>query len=344
MWGPGWRWFRVARVVGIDSGTMSMDLLGFDDEDMRVFLDVAIPREEVTRDPGVVVDALLEAAGRVGGLDSIVMSSGYGVPLKRARDASEAEIVEATFTGPGDSGRRLRIHGLRDVIRMLRDSELPVWFTPSVVQLDSVPWHRKANRIDLGTSDKVYSVAAALRDDVELAGVEPGRARFILVEAGYAYTAAILVDGGRIVDGVGGTSGWWGFLGAGFLDAEVAYLLASTNRLSRKETLFRGGVSDLAGTRDLEEFVERIEGGDPRAVGALEALKEAVVKDVASLLASQPLVRRVYVSGRLFRLRLVGEELRGAIREFFGGLGLSVEVRDVTRLGRVTKEAATGPP
>jgi len=332
----------MAKVVGIDSGTLSMDILGFNDKTMDIFLDVAIPREDVTRNPRIVLDLLYEAADRVGGLDSIVMSSGYGIPLKMAVDASYSEIIEATFTNPEDSRRRLRIHGLRDLMVMLKESRLPVWFTPSVVQLDSVPSHRKLNRIDLGTSDKIYSVAAALRNEVELYEVSPLNARFILVEAGYAYIASILVDGGKIVDGIGGTSGWWGFLGGGFLDAEVAYLLASMNKLSKRETLFKGGASDLAGTTSLDRFVERLEKGDPGAEKAFNAIKESILKSIASLLPIQPRIDSIYVSGRIFRINAIGEELINAIKEFVDALGLMVDVKRVSKIGVVTKEAATG--
>ena len=332
----------MVRALGIDSGTMSMDLLGFDDEGMEVFIDAYVPREEVTRNPRIIVDMILEAAEKVGGLDAVVMSSGYGIPLKRAKEAGEDEIVEATFTNSSDARKRLRIHGLRDLMFLLKRSDLPVWFTPSVIQLESVPGYRKVNRIDMGTSDKVYSVAAALRDEVELEGVSPRDARFILVEAGYAYTAAILVDGGRIVDGVGGTSGWWGFLGSGCLDAEVAYLLASSNMASKRETLFSGGASDVAGTRDLEEVARRLKKGNPGAFKALHVLKESVLKDVASLLPSQPRIRRIYLSGRLFRAEVIGEAIKEALRDFFAELGLKPGIRHVSRLGSKTKEAATG--
>ena len=50
---------------------------------------------------------------------------------------------------------------------------------------------------------------------------------FILLELGGAFSAAVAVDGGRIVDGLGGSSGPLGMRAAGALDAEV--------RVSRRE-------------------------------------------------------------------------------------------------------------
>ncbi|MCE4598618.1 MAG: DUF1464 family protein [Desulfurococcales archaeon] len=330
----------MVRAVGVDPGTGSMDILGFDDNDMKVFLDASIPRDEVTRDPSIPLRVIVEHTG--GEVDAIVAPSGYGMPLVRVQEAPIEYILEATFVHNVDARRRLRIIGLRELMIRFRESDLPAWFTPGVVHLKSVPDYRKMGRIDMGTADKVYTVAAALRDEVEAYGYRPEDSSFIVVEAGYAYTAVIAVRNGVIVDGIGGTSGWWGFLGGGFMDSEVAYAMAHVEPSFSKSRLFEGGASSLIGSTSLEELVARYRRGDDKAVEAVEMLTEGMVKGVLAMLASNPKPNRLYMSGRLFRLELIGEQIKYGVKEALDNIGISIPIASVTRLGSRTKEGATG--
>ncbi|BAN91031.1 DUF1464 family protein [Aeropyrum camini] len=336
----------MARVVGIDPGTGSMDVLGFDDESGRVFLEESIPRDEVTRDPSLPLRIVEEASRRIGGLDAVVAPSGYGMPLKRAAEATAWDICEATFIHSSDEVLGLRIVGLRRLMALFSASSLPAWFTPGVIHLPTVPSWRKVGRIDMGTADKLYTVAAALKTEVESHGVAPKAARFIAVEAGMAYTAAIAVVDGKVVDGVGGTSGFHGFMGGGAMDGEVAYALAAVAPRFSKAMLFKGGAGWLAGVSSPAELEEKAHGAAaPSAEAALEMLGEGVVKSVAALLPSlrpEGGVVRVYVSGRLFSHGRLGRELEGRLEDFISSLGLTPRILRVERLGSKTKEGATG--
>src|SRR5438309_1460397 len=77
------------RVIGIDPGTVSIDLCGL--ENGTVFLDRSFPTAAALADPGGFVAVLTDA----GPLDLIAGPSGYGLPLMRAREATEEDLLLA---------------------------------------------------------------------------------------------------------------------------------------------------------------------------------------------------------------------------------------------------------
>jgi len=319
------------KVAGIDPGTASMDIVVIDDEGPRLLAEYSIERTLVTRDPGIVTRLVEELAHRYS-LEAIAAPSGYGLhPDSRDLRA----ICEATFVNSRDSRLPLQIHGLRRIMEWLASSGLPVYFTPGVVQLPTVPEYRKANRIDMGTADKVFTVAAALA--AEEAVGDPLSSKLVVVEAGYAYNAVIAVDSGAIVDGFGGTSGAPGFLGLGAMDSELAYVLAEVEPGFSRSRLFEGGAHALAGTRDLEELARRLEAGDAGARAAALMLAEGIAKMVAAEAYVLGRVDRVYYSGRLFRVPRLGREIEHHLARATGA-----RLAAPLRLGRETKEAATG--
>jgi len=238
----------LVKAVGIDPGTMSMDIFGFDDERGEVIVDKAIPRDEVTRNPAVVVEELRRVQREHGRIDAIVGPCGYGMPLKRAREATDEDIALATFVTEADVRRRLKIIGLRELMVMLREAEdLNVWFTPGIVHLPTVPLRRKANRIDMGTADKLYTVALAIKDQADRLDIPYRETSLIAVEVGFAYTSAMAVEGGKVVDAMAGTAGFPSYMGMGFMDSELAYALVNSLDEMSKLSLFSGGAADLAG-------------------------------------------------------------------------------------------------
>jgi predicted butyrate kinase (DUF1464 family) len=318
----------VARVIGIDPGTVSIDLCGLDGND--VFLDRTLPTAEALADPAAFV-ALLEEAGPV---DLIVGPSGYGLPLLRAADATEEHLRLAYLAAEGEAGG---IGGLRRLARTLARSTLPVVFTPGVIHLASVPDHRKVNRVDMGTADKVCSAALAIHDQRRRARLAARDVSFILVELGGAFTSAMAVEGGRIVDGIGGTSGPIGLRAAGALDGEVAYLAGSIS----KTMLFRGGAATIAGD---EAALARLGEAGPARANPLDAMSErartawkayaeGAIKAVATLLMAVPEPREILLTGRMARVAHV--ELRRSFDEI-------APARVVEGFASVAKEAAQG--
>ncbi len=313
------------RVIGVDPGTVSFDVCGLEGD--VLFLDETHATEDVSAAPALLVDVLRDA----GPVDLVVGPSGYGAPWSQAADLDD-ELLALLLLGEPGLGRGTLIGGMGRVLRALRESGLPVCFAPGVLQLDSVPAHRKVNRIDMGTADKVCAVALAAWDQARRLGLAWDETSFIHLELGGAFTAVTSVAGGAIVDGSGGTAGPLGYRAAGALDGELAFLLGGFP----KSALASGGVASIAG-RPHDEPVElaRLAATDPRAALAWEAFFEGLVKAVAAHAAAAPAAREILLSGRLSRVPWVAQ--RCADR-----LGQSAEVRHVEGFATVAKEAAQG--
>src|SRR2546427_38398 len=136
---------------------------------------------------------------------------------------AEDGIRDLTVTGVQTCALPIWIGGLRALARALARSGLPVVLTPGVIHLTSVPEHRKINRVDMGTADKVCVAALAIAAQAERSSRPLDKVSLVLLELGGAFTAAIAVAGGKIVDGAGGSAGPLGVPAAGALDGGGAY-------------------------------------------------------------------------------------------------------------------------
>ncbi len=311
------------RVIGIDPGTVTIDLCGLDEG--RVFLDRSLPTSEALADPARL-GRILDAAAP---LDLVAGPSGYGLPLIAARDVNEAQLRLAYLAPEGETGG---IGGLRALIRVLARSSAPVVLTPGVVHLASVPAHRKVNRVDMGTADKVCAAALAVREQADRRGCREDEVSFILLELGGAFTAAIAVDRGSIVDGLGGTSGPLGLRAAGAFDGEVAFLAGSVS----KRLLFGGGAATIAGMPDAT-FDTIVAADTTRARLARAAYIESALKAVAALTTSVPGAREIILSGRLARNQRLSEELSLRLAAITG-----MPIHVLTGFAAVAKQAAQG--
>lgn len=298
------------RVVGIDPGTVSLDLCGL--EDGRLFLDASRPTADAVRNPQGLIDLIVGA----GPVDIVVGPSGYGLPLTRAADAGDDDLRLAFLSRPGDSGG---IGGIGALARALGKSGLPVVFIPGVVHLDTVPRHRKINRVDMGTADKVAVAALAIHDQAERLGRKPAQVSLILVELGGAFTAGVAVHRGQIVDGVGGSSGPIGRRAPGAWDGEVAFLAGQVT----KREIFRGGVETVLERRPAEQVI------------AAEAYAEGAAKMVAQLRVSSPEADEVVLSGRMS----ADPAVRARLEELLGG---ELPCRILGGFAPVSKQGAQG--
>ncbi len=193
------------RAIGVDPGTVSIDVCGL--ADGEIFLDASLPTAEALAEP----DTFLQLLSSHGPPDLIAGPSGYGLPLLPADRTTEDDLRLAFLAADGEAGG---IGGLRRMAMLLAGSGLPVVFTPGVIHLPTVPEHRKLNRVDLGTADKVAAAALAVWQESQRRATSADRTSFWLLELGGAFTAAMAVRDGAIVDGQGGSSGPMGWQAA----------------------------------------------------------------------------------------------------------------------------------
>jgi predicted butyrate kinase (DUF1464 family) len=260
------------RVAGVDPGTVSFELCAL--AGGQPLLQESFDTAALGADPAPLVEALLAH----GPFDLVLGPAGYGLPLVPAERVGERELSLIALVRADEPGGRVGIAGMRTIVRALLGAGLPLVFAPGAIHLPTVPAHRKWNRIDIGTADKVASVALGIADQADRLGIGFGETSFVLLELGGAFTAALAVDGGRIVDGLGGSSGPIGARACGALDAEAAYLIGPA--LS-KDTVFSGGALE----RDEPE--------------GWQALEEGAAKAALALTVSAPAPREILVAGRL---------------------------------------------
>jgi predicted butyrate kinase (DUF1464 family) len=259
------------RVAGTDPGTSSLDLLIL--QDGVVYDQCRFTPEQLQADPTHPVRWLQER----GPFDVVAGPSGYGLPLVPARTCGERELALMSLVRPDDRSRGQSVLKFNAVVRSLCASDLPVVFLPGVIHLPTVPAHRKVNRIDLGTADKLCVAALALAQESAGRGVPLADCQVCVIELGSAFTACVVVREGCIVDAAGGTSGPLGWGSGGAWDGELAYLLGPLS----KHDLFAGGVLS-----------------DPDPEEGRAAFREALRRTVAGLRVLTPF-EGVVLSGRL---------------------------------------------
>jgi predicted butyrate kinase (DUF1464 family) len=290
------------RVAGIDPGTVSFDLC--------VLQDGAPVVEQVFETGSLSEDSapLLDALAHHGPYDLIYGPSGYGLPLVAAADVGERQLAEMVLVRRDEASADTGVAGMRSLLRALARSGLPVVFGPGAIHLPSIPRHRKYNRIDLGTADKVCAAAYAIVDQSARREIALRETALMLIELGGAFTAVLAIANGQIVDGFGGSSGPLGVRAAGALDGEVAYLLGAA---LRKNTLFTGGALDPTGAEDLTDLAALW--SSPAHAEGWTALLEAVAKAVRGLVVSVPAPHEIVVSGRLAHLPEMVAEIAGLL-------------------------------
>jgi predicted butyrate kinase (DUF1464 family) len=311
------------RVAGIDPGTFSFDLCVLDAGE--VVLERSFRTAAVGADPASLVEALIEH----GPFELVVGPAGYGLPLVPVEQVGERELALMLLLREDEPHGHVGVGGMRSIVRALIAAGLPLVFGPGAIHLPTIPAYRKWNRIDLGTADKVASVALCIADQARRLDVGFAETSFVMLELGGAFSAALAVDGGRIVDGLGGSAGPIGARACGALDAEAAYLLGTG--LS-KRTVFSGGALDPHGDLDLSTAPGALR-EDPRLREGWLALEEGAAKAALALTVGAPAPREIIVAGRL-------AEAPGLLEALGARLSHLAPVRPAAGLGTAAQGAA----
>src|SRR4051794_25438886 len=102
-------------VLGCDPGTSSLDLLRLDDG--LVSAQVRLTPVDLQAHP----DLLLSTLTTLVPVDLIAGPSGYGLPLVRGEDVTEADLDAMSLTRPDERGRPVGVIGFRSWVRALID-------------------------------------------------------------------------------------------------------------------------------------------------------------------------------------------------------------------------------
>ncbi len=327
------------RSLGIDPGSKSIDLCGLCDGE--VCFEEVVDTLEAARSP----ERVLEAIERAGEVDVVAAPSGYGLEVTRLSDvppevfedfyytfvlaATREEIERAASRGIAGAGI---YYAMAKIAAEMRRRGLPAVLIPGVVNLPTVPVSRKLNRVDMGTADKLAVAALGVHEVSEEHGIPYDRVDYVHVEMGFGYSAVMAVRGGRVVDGIGGTTmPGPAFLTSGALDLETVQAVSSFE----KSDVFTSGCAGFTGKGSPEEWIESAE-GDPESRACFEAMVEGVVRAVYSMLYHVRRPLEVLLSGRLARHPKVFKTLE----EVLGGVA-PVRLMRGLGAGRV-KETAQG--
>ncbi|MEM4565401.1 MAG: DUF1464 family protein [Archaeoglobaceae archaeon] len=263
--------------AGVDAGTKDYEIVVVRRNDCEVY---RFRSEGVKENASEFIEILQSLE-----VDAIAGLSGYGLPIKKFSELSDYEIFLMTLNLDTEKAM-----GLRSLIRELRNKDLNLYTIPGVIHLPTIPKWRKFNKLDLGTYDKLCSAVLAVFEFLAEKRLE--EQNFLLAEVGYGFTSVLAVKGGKIVDALGGTSGFSGYSSLGSMDAELAYLLGEFP----KEIVFSGGVRDYVLENNGDE---------------IEILSEFVLKDLKALEISAGKAELCFLSGRFAR------EVEPVISEFY---------------------------
>lgn len=300
----------MTRAAGIDPGTKSMDICAI--EDGEVYYENPLDNVDLAQEPEKITDALRETLP----VDLISGPSGYGVEPTRIEEIPESIFEEWYYNyillttkaeilkgiGEGVFGAIL-YKNMTDFSVWMRRERFPVIFIPGVIQLPTVPYYRKINKMDMGTADKLAVTVLGVHDQARRFGIPYSEVSFILVEVGFGYNAVMGIEKGRVVDGIGGSM----FPGIGYLTISAldGELVQVVHHWERKD-VFEGGVVSVTGEMDPEGFVKR---KDAKNEIAFDAMMEGIEKAVASMKVSIKNPKEILLSGRWTKRKEIKEEL-----------------------------------
>ena len=296
----------MVRAIGMSARGMVLSIYGL--EDGKPYMRASYPLKAIKERSDEIISLARDA-------DAVVAPSGYGLPVRRLMECKEEDFSCLYLLKKGDES----LPSLNELVALVKRmaEECPNSFViPSVIELDSVPEHRKVNLIDMGASDVLCIAVLAVKFQTDTLGMGYEDSSFLLIDLGAESNSFLMVEGGRVVDGIGGGNCRLGFLRMGRLDAELAYLLGGFD----KAFTLRGGLADLSGCEEYERAMKE--------EMPFSAYLEGILKDAGGMLARfKP--REVLVSGELARDEVIEglEELGLGVRKVrgFSEFGLAAQ-------------------
>lgn len=272
----------MVRAIGMSARGLVLSVYGLED---------GKPYMRASYSPSKMEESVEEVISLVGDVDAVVIPSGYGLPVERLMECDEEDFSYLYLVRKGDKSTGFLEEIMKLAKRMAK--ECPNSFViPSVIELDSIPEYRKVNLIDMGTSDTLCSAVLAVKFQADSLGIDYKDTSFLLADLGYESNSFLAVEGGRIVDGVGGGNCKLGFMSMGGMDLELAYLLGGFEKVME----FKSGLAEVSGCSEYERA---------KQAKLSPAYIEGIVKDAASLLhLFKP--REVLVSGGFAKDEAIG--------------------------------------
>ena len=311
------------KALGIDPGTSSFDFCCLDDRTTSAVYEASVPTSVVAKSPESLLGVVKEAEA-----DVIVGPSAMGLPVTHLSEMTDLKLAQATL------GKNTEVDiAIRRFIKMLQGLNLNVFFIPSVIQLPTVPLHRKLNKVDMGTADKTCISALALWDYAKRHGREYRDANIVVTELGFGFNAIMALEHGKLIDGIGGTIfPGPGYLTIGAMDLEIIHTLGSFTEAE----LGCGGIAYAAGNlMPPEEYAELHE--DEKIATAWSSLEEGIVKAVAmELTVFEDKPEEILLSGRLTRVPRLYSSLVKSLGRY------AIPVRKLEGYAAKSKEAAQG--
>ncbi len=314
------------KVIGIDPGTSSWDIFGYETTTNKVFIDISIPSISVLNSP----DALLIEIAKCEPFDALVAPSGFGIPLKQVQELTSQDYFEITLRKRSTNPTM----GLQKILEIMGHKSWNAIVLPGIKYLPTIPAYRKINIIDMGTADKLCIAVVGIKDIMQRNQVKCSEVNIIVVELGSAFNSIIAIEKGRIIDAIGG-SNLIGFQAGGALDGELAYLVEEIS----KQTIKQGGVISMLQNEScsMEELLRESKGSFTHRK-ALNAYVENIVKNIHAIHSSfspENPPNYILLSGKFARERYLQDILE---RKLFMVAPLRVMKNNAT----IAKRAAQG--
>lgn len=168
---------------------------------------------------------------------TIALPLGRGTPLARLSTVTDQQL-QAVISFLNKQQRK---EDLKQILIAIKALSLDSYSLPAVKHLPGVPLHRKLNPVDLGTPDRLCTVATLMYRLIERQTAWSAM-NFFCVEVGYNVKSIVVVENGRVVNGISQTTD------SGYTEAPAeSFVDDAEARHASEQAFWEGLTRDLAG-------------------------------------------------------------------------------------------------